>query len=261
MRGLLTIPWFWICCLFNALYFFLSFSWKLVWWDRWRERTYQMEEQSLKAEQRWRNKTWKQNQDPYHHPKKNYFKKQVKKKKIVTLDPSKMPRGISLGLSTSEASVCFLSSPPGQHGVWTSQLVGASQLRWWYDKAMDRTDCQNYCHKEILCLLGKQGLKIRGVWLSIQLQEALPQSVACWYSCSWTPTPRRRGVCTHKHVCTSLFCSVYFDLQHQSRTHFWLQDLCQSWYIFITHQGFSLDKGAVSPLLSFLLSLLSIMSF
>lgn len=85
MRGLLTIPWFWICCLFNAFYFFLSFSWKLVWWDRWRERTYQMEEQSLKAEQRWRNKTWKQNQDPYHHPKKNYFKKQVKKKKNCDL--------------------------------------------------------------------------------------------------------------------------------------------------------------------------------
>lgn len=201
MRGLLTIPWFWICCLFNAFYFFLSFSWKLVWWDRWRERTYQMEEQSLKAEQRWRNKTWKQNQDPYHHPKKNYFKKQVKKKKIVTLDSSKMPRGISLGLSTLEASVCFLSSSPGQRGVWTSQLVGASQLRWWYDKAMNRTDCQNYCHKEILCLLGKQGLKIRGVWLSIELQEALPQSVASWYSCSWTPTPRRRGVCTHTSTC------------------------------------------------------------
>lgn len=81
MRGPLTIPWFWICCLFNAFYFFLSFSWKLVWWDRWRERTYQMEEQSLKAEQRWRNKTWKQNQDPYHHPKKTTTLKNKWRKK------------------------------------------------------------------------------------------------------------------------------------------------------------------------------------
>lgn len=87
--------------------------------------------------------------------------------------------------------------------------------------------------------------------------------VGCLHKHMWILT-EQTGVRTHE-CARARVCVLYLFTQHTSTSApKWnspLQDLCQSQHIFITCQGSGSGKRAVSPLLSFLLSPLSILSF
>lgn len=84
---------------------------------------------------------------------------------------------------------------------------------------------------------------------------------ACTNTCGHS---QNRRVYAHTNV-RERVCVLYLFTQHTSTSApKWnspLQDLCQSQHIFITCQGSGSGKRAVSPLLSFLLSPLSVLSF
>lgn len=111
-------------------------------------------------------------------------------------------------------------------------------------------------------------------WLKTLLQGALTQPVAksCGliagqlleggmpaHVCVDTDTRVRRHTCAR--LCTLHHlaqCTLTFSAKIKLPS---LRDLCRSWPIFFTHQGFGSDKGATSPFRSFILSPLSIMRF
>lgn len=146
--------------------------------------------------------------------------------------------------------------------VWHTVMALRTRLSIWditgvagpYAGVSDK----NYCHKAIPHFLRKPGLKLRSFWLSRELQVALT-----WCSNDelaangWHAGIR---AAEHTHTCTFHYFAPC-TLTLSTKVGLCLQDLCQSCHIFITHQGFASDKEAVSPFLSFLLSLLSITSF
>lgn len=121
MRGLLTFPWFWICCLFNPSFplFLLGFFFFFSWSDGAHE---------LNGPTRWKNEVWKQSWDPYIHLKKPTALVSKKKWSQDFGHLSKTPgKDVSVGPSASEAGACFVPSP--QRGVAAWYWWGGQDLR------------------------------------------------------------------------------------------------------------------------------------